>query len=189
MTTFRAHGIGQAEAVELVLECPELVSVNLAERLREAHFLFELYCGFAIQDTIRIFRAFPFMACVDHRKLTLFCGEFKKFRFSKEQIITLCDKSGGLLGASVSNFRGVFDTLRAYGITAKDTKILLDAIPELVMQNRKGLLRRKIITIEREGGLARSYTRNFIKRHPDFLMRSLASYEAKVNYLQRTLNR
>jgi len=62
------------------------------------------------------------MACTDMRKLTLFCGEFKKYKLTREQIIKYCLKSGGLLGTSVSNFRGVFDSFRSYGLNAKETK-------------------------------------------------------------------
>jgi hypothetical protein len=76
--------MSRGEGVDLVLVCPKLVSVDLEHRLQEVHFLFSLYCGFEIEDTIKIFKAFPYMAVVDHRKLTLFCGEFKKYKLTKE---------------------------------------------------------------------------------------------------------
>lgn len=109
--------------------------------------------------------------CVDTRKLTLFCGEFKKHKMKPEQIIRLCTKSGGLLGTSITNFRGVFDTLRGFGLTASDTKHILDVLPEFSLLNRRDLLRQKISMVYKESGRDRSYIRNFVKRHPDIFMR------------------
>lgn len=152
-------------------EVPKILSFNLEKRLNEITFYFNLYNGLELEDTAKIFRGFPFMVCLEDRKLTLFAAEFKKLMFSKELIIKVCTKSGGLLGCEVTNFKGVFDTLRSFGITAEETKGILDALPEFALLNRKDLLRKKITLIERESGRGRSYIRNFVKRHPDILMR------------------
>lgn len=114
--------------------------------------MFNLYNGFDKEDTAKIFRKFPYVAATDHRKVTLFCGEFKKYKMDKEQIIKLCTKSGGLLGSSVSNFRGVFDSLRQYGLDASEVKQILDVLPEFVMQNRMDMLGKKLRIISFEGG-------------------------------------
>ena len=163
--------IEKDEAMKLMIEVPKIASQDISKKLTEAHFLFELYNKFTMEETVKIFRAFPYLVCVDHRKLTLFNGEFKKYKMTKEQILNVCCNSGGLLGTSVSNFRGVFETLRSYGITAKETKHILDILPEFALQNRKDLLRRKIDLIEKESGRDRLYIRNFVKRHPDILLR------------------
>ena len=41
----------------------------------------------------------------------------------------------------------------------------------------------------KESGRHEIYIRNFIKRHPDIILKSYASLEAKINYITRTLNR
>jgi hypothetical protein len=41
--------------------------------------------------------------------------------------------SGGLLGTKVGNFVGLFDTMRQYGITARDTKKILDLLPTFAL--------------------------------------------------------
>lgn len=67
---------------------------------------------------------------------------------------------------------------------------ILETYPEFVMQNRRNLLVKKFNIID-ENSPARTnvYKRNLIRRHPDLLMTSLASMEAKVNYIKRNLNR
>lgn len=98
-------------------------------------------------------------------------------------------KSGGLLGSKVSNFIGLFDTLKMYGIKATEVVKIIDVLPEFALQNRRDLIRRKVELIKKESGRDEIYMRNFIKRHPDVLLKSIASLEAKISYLQRNLNR
>ena len=165
------HGIGKKRGMLLVEECPMLVSMYLESQFKEAFFLFELYVQMDEKQVIKIFRGFPYMACINSRKLTKFLGEFKKYRFTHEEIINLCVNSGGLLGSHVSNFKGLFDQLRVYGITAKQVKNILRVLPEFALQNRKDMLRRKIKIIKDESGRDEIYMRNFIKRHPDVIMK------------------
>lgn len=165
------HKIHKQEGLKIITEMPKVLSYDIKKRLDEITFYFNLYNGFELEDTAKIFRGFPFIVCLPDRKLTLFAAEFKKLMFSKELIIKVCTQSGGILACDVSNFKGVFDTLRSFGITAEDTKGILDALPEFALLNRKDLLREKITLIERESGRGRSYIRNFVKRHPDILMR------------------
>jgi hypothetical protein len=44
--------------------------------------------------------------------------------------------SGGILGSKVSNFIGLFDTLKMYGIKASDVVDIIDVLPEFALQNR-----------------------------------------------------
>lgn len=41
--------------------------------------------------------------------------------------------SGGLLGSKVGNFVGLFDTLRHYGIKARDVKKILNILPTFAL--------------------------------------------------------
>lgn len=67
---------------------------------------------------------------------------------------------------------------------------LLDTFPELVMQNRRDLLRKKFDLITTNSpGRSDTYITNLFKRHPDMFLMSLASMEAKVSYIKRNLNR
>jgi hypothetical protein len=79
--------------------------------------------------------------------------------------------SGGILGSKVSNFVGLFDTLRVYDIKASEVVKIIDTLPEFALQNRRDLIRRKIELIRQESGRDLIYIRNFIKRHPDVLMK------------------
>ena len=85
--------------------------------------------------------------------------------------MNLCINSGGLLGSKVSNFFGLFETLKQYGLKSKDVLSILDDAPEFALQNRKDLLKRKINLIKDVSGRDDIYMRNFIKRHPDIIMK------------------
>ena len=79
--------------------------------------------------------------------------------------------SGGLLGSKVSNFVGLFDTLKLYGIKASEVLKILDIIPTFALQNKRDLIRKKVELIQKESGRDDIYMRNLIKRHPDVLLK------------------
>ena len=79
--------------------------------------------------------------------------------------------SGGILGSKVSNFIGLFDSLKFYGIKASEVVKIIDVLPEFALQNRRDLIRRKVEMIKKESGRDEIYIRNFIKRHPDILLK------------------
>lgn len=128
--------------------------------------------------------------CLPPRKIQLFLSEFRKYRFTSKEIVDVCAQSGGLLGISHRSLVGLFDTLRNnYNMDAKSVKACIISCPEFALQNRQDLIRRKAELIMKESGRHQIYMRNFIKRHPDIILRSFASLEAKINYFTRTLNR
>lgn len=118
-------------------------------------------------------------------------GEFRKYRFTKEQVINVCQNSGGILASRVSNFVGLFDLLKKnFNIKAKDVVEIVDTFPEFILQNRKDLIRRKIELIQKNSkNLSPTYLKALIKRHPDLFLKSWASMEAKCNYVTKTLGR
>jgi len=59
---------------------------------------------------------------------------------------------------------------------------ILDVCPKFALQNQKDLFKRKIDVIMKESGKDEIYMRNFIRRHPDIVMKSLASLETKVHF-------
>lgn len=74
------------------------------------------------------------MSCISHRKMQKFLGEFKKYKMTHKQVLNVCINSGGLLGSKVSNFIGLFDTLKInYGISAQDVLKILDILPEFAL--------------------------------------------------------
>jgi len=85
--------------------------------------------------------------------------------------MNVCMNSGGILGSKVSNFIGLFDTLKMYGISATEVVKIIDILPEFALQNRRDLIRRKVELIKKESGRDEIYMRNFIKRHPDVLLK------------------
>ena len=181
--------IPKKEATKLLFECPRIISMNLEKQFKEFFFLFELYNKMPKEDVITIFRSFPHMICTPIRKMTLFNGQFKKYKMTRNQIMNVCINSGGLLGSSVSNFKGIFDTLKVQGIKASEVLDIMDDYPKFALQNRQNMLLKKISFITEECGRNHIYMRNFIKRHPDIVMKSYASLDAKVNYVGRILNR
>jgi hypothetical protein len=61
-------------------------------------------------------------------------GEFRKYRFTKEQVIKVSKQSGGILASKVSNFVGLFDLLkRNYSIKASDVVEIIDVFPEFIL--------------------------------------------------------
>ena len=76
-----------------------------------------------------------------------------------------------MLATRVSNFVGLYDMMKQYGIKASEVNTILDVLPEFALQNRKDMLRNKVNIIRLESGRNQIYLRNFIKRHPDILMK------------------
>ena len=66
-----------------LLEFPRIVSQNIREKLKEQIFMFNLYMEIGLKDYFKIFKAFPYILCVDNSKLQKFLGEFKKYKFTK----------------------------------------------------------------------------------------------------------
>jgi hypothetical protein len=52
---------------------------------------------------------------------------------TQKEILNVCCKSGGLLGSKVSNFIGLFDQLKYYGIKASDVVGILNMLPEFAL--------------------------------------------------------
>jgi hypothetical protein len=91
----------------------------------------------------------------------------------------------------VSNLRGFFDYLKIqHNISATYARTILKTYPEFILQNRRDLLAKKVnLILKNSPNRTECYIRNLIKRHPDLLMKSYASMEAKINYVKRNLNR
>jgi hypothetical protein len=106
-----SHGIKKDAAMNYLLQVPKLLSEPLETKIKETIFVFELYHKMTEKDVFEIFRAFPYLFCLQTRKIQLFLGQFKKYRFTHKQIKNVCMNSGGLLGCKVGNFKGLFDVL------------------------------------------------------------------------------
>lgn len=126
---------------------------SLTDKFKEVIFLFELYHKIGQDDTMKIFRRFPYLMCLPPRRIQLFLSEFRKYRFTGQEIVHVCTNSGGLLGISHRSLVGLFDTLRNnYKMDAKTVKACIIACPELALQNRQDLIRRKAELIMKESG-------------------------------------
>lgn len=122
-----------------------MISLDLDKKVKEILFIFNLYHKITEKDVIDIFRSFPYLFCCEPIKIQRFMGEFRKYRFSKDQIINLLKVSGGILASKVSNLIGLFDYLRTlHKIKASEVVEILNLYPEFVYQNKKDLLRRKV---------------------------------------------
>ena len=65
MVTFfnvlQKYGISNKKVMKILLDYPKILSVDIDKTLKETIFLFELYHQIPEKDTIKIFRAFPFL--------------------------------------------------------------------------------------------------------------------------------
>lgn len=83
------NGLTEDETIRALLECPKLISRDLEKQIKEINFLFNLYHGIKDQQVFEIFRSFPYLYCCEIKKIQYFMGEFKKYRFTNQQIINL----------------------------------------------------------------------------------------------------
>lgn len=92
-----------------------------------------------------VFRFFPYLFCCDTIKMRLFMAQFRKYRFTQEQILHICKHSNGILASKVTNMTGLFDYLKMHhNIKASFVVKLLDTYPEFILQNRRDLIRKKV---------------------------------------------
>lgn len=82
------QGITEEETMRALLDCPKLISrKDLEHQIKEIQFIFRLYHGITEQEVNDIFRSFPYLYLCEIHKIQKFMGEFRKYRFTKEQII------------------------------------------------------------------------------------------------------
>jgi len=134
-TVMKGQGLNEEEAMKALLECPKLVSKkDLEKQIKEIQFLFNLYHQISQQEVNEIFRAFPYLYLCETQKIQKFMGEFRKYNFTKDQVIKVSKESGGILASRVSNFVGLFDLLKKnYGVKASDVKYIISTYPEFIL--------------------------------------------------------
>lgn len=77
-----------------------------------------------------------------------------------------------------------------HDLKASEVIKILDQYPEMVLQNRRDLLKKKFdLVMNNSPARSPIYIRSLFKRHPDLFLTSFASMEAKVSYIKRNLNR
>ena len=124
------QGIQKFDALKYIFECPRLISVNLEEQMKQTFLLFDLYHKIEAERVMEVFKHFPYLFCCDTHKMRLFMAQFRKYRFSQDQIINVCAHSGGLLACKVSNLTGLFDYMKlTHKIKASEVIRILDTYP------------------------------------------------------------
>jgi len=186
----RNKQIDEKTLMKLVFEVPVLLNVDIALKAKEIEELFKVYHQMTSEDVKSIFLDFPYLYCCPSHKIQKFLAEFRKYRLTKEQILNLSKNSGGLLGCKPSNLVGFFNYLKwEHEIKASEVVRILDDYPELALQNRQDMIKKKFNLIKKNNhDLSDIYLRNLFRRHPDLFLKSYASMQAKVTYLTRTLN-
>ena len=81
------NGVNEREAMKALLMSPKLISQDLSKQIREINFYFSLYNKLSKEEVIEIFKEFPYLFCIYPDRIRQFNGSFKKFMFTKEQII------------------------------------------------------------------------------------------------------
>ena len=88
----QAWNINEKVAMKQLVECPKLISQDLDHKIKEISFLFNLYHGIPESSVRTIFIKFPYLLCCEIDKVRQFMGEFKKYRFTKEQVVRTVSK-------------------------------------------------------------------------------------------------
>jgi hypothetical protein len=88
-STLEKQGVSHLESIKLIFECPKLVSVDLEKSISETLSLFELYHKIKQQEVMDIFRHFPYLFCCDTVKMRTLLSQFRKYRFTNDQILNL----------------------------------------------------------------------------------------------------
>ena len=76
------NGINKETAMKSLVEAPKLISEDLEKQIKEIVFLFELYHNMSHQQTMKIFKAFPFMLCQKPLKIQKFLAQFRKYKYT-----------------------------------------------------------------------------------------------------------
>ena len=73
--------------MKLIFECPKLVSIDIENQIEKTLYLFDLYHQITQDQVMDLFRAFPYLFCCDTTKMRLFMTQFRKYKFTNEQIL------------------------------------------------------------------------------------------------------
>lgn len=82
-------GIDEMTTMKLVFEIPILLNTDIAVKSKEIEELFRVYHEITPAEVTNIFLDFPYLYCCQTVKIQRFMAEFRKYRFSKEQILDL----------------------------------------------------------------------------------------------------
>jgi hypothetical protein len=73
--------------MKLIFDCPKLVSIDLEDSIEKTLHLFEMYHQIGQDEVMDVFRVFPYLFCCDTVKMRLFMTQFRKYRFTNQQIL------------------------------------------------------------------------------------------------------
>ena len=90
-------GIEELTAMKLIFDVPVLLSEDVPAKAKEIEELFYVYHGITADEVTQIFLSFPYLYCCQTFKIQRWMAEFRKYRFTKEQIINLVSQSASRL--------------------------------------------------------------------------------------------
>ena len=85
--------IDETTTMQKIFEVPALMNVDIPVKAKEVDEMFEIYHGISPEEVKSIFLDFPYLYCCPSRKLQVFLGEFRKYRFTKDQILNLVSEN------------------------------------------------------------------------------------------------
>ena len=85
----RTKQISEDTTMKMIFDVPALLNVDIAVKSKEVEELFGIYHKITPKEVNSIFLDFPYLYCAPTQKLQLFLAEFRKYRFSKDQILNL----------------------------------------------------------------------------------------------------
>lgn len=75
--------------MQMLFEVPILLSNDLQVQAKEIDQLFKVYHDIEPMEVVSIFKKFPYLYCCPPRKIQLFLAHFRKYRFTKDQILNI----------------------------------------------------------------------------------------------------
>ena len=64
-----AHEVSNEQAIQLLVDCPKLISMDLENQIKEICFLFNLYHKITEKEVFEIFSHFPYLFCCEPDKI------------------------------------------------------------------------------------------------------------------------
>lgn len=81
--------IDEITTMQKIFEVPALLNVDIASKSSEVDELFDVYHKITPEEVKDIFLDFPYLYCCPSQKLQTFLAEFRKYGFTKDQILNI----------------------------------------------------------------------------------------------------
>lgn len=136
-------------------------------------------------QVFEIFEGFPFLFCVDTRRVAHFLNVFKGYGFDADQVIHILKRAGGILTMSKTAVSGMYNIVQTViGIKEEEFTQIVAHYPEMLHLGRHNLFLKKFLMIQKNASVSELYMRHLFRRHPDIFLTSVAALTQKMKLVQ-----